>query len=149
MEKAETIEAEPVVLTTSLYSLRKHHACQPRYDHLVSALGEGYGDRTPINLLSILDSNGVEDCLWALCATDQNCDKVARLMAADFAEAVLPLYETRYLHDTRPRDAIQAARDFAHGRIGAAAWAAACDAAWDAQAAIIRRYLSEAEVTEE
>ena len=129
MKKAKTMEVEAVVLTTSLYSLRKHYACQPRYDHLVSSLGLEYGDKTPINLLQILDSNGAEDCLWALCATDQNCDMVARLMAADFAEAVLPLYETRYPTDTRPRAAIQAARDFAHGRIGAAAWAAARAAA--------------------
>ena len=142
MKNAKTIEVdavEAVLLTTSLYRLRKFQACQPRYDHLVSALGAEYGDKTPINLLRILETNGTEDCLWALCATDQNCDMVARLMAADFAEAVLPLYETRYPNDTRPRAAIQAARDYAHGRIGDAARAAARDAAgaaaWDAAGA--------------
>jgi hypothetical protein len=141
----ENNAVEPVVLTTTLYSLRKHHACESRYDHLASALGPDYGDKT-INLLAILEHNGVDDCLWALCATDQNCDKVARLMAADFAEAVLPLYEGQYPGNTRPRAAIQAARDYAHGRIGdatrdaasAAARAAAARAAaraaatWDA-----------------
>jgi hypothetical protein len=137
MKKAKTIEVdvEAVLLTTSLYRLRKFHACESRYSHLVSALGEDYGDKTPINLLRILEANGVEDCLWALCATDQNCDMVARLMAADFAEGVLPLYEQRYPNDTRPRAAIQAARDYAHGRIGAAAWDAARDAARDAASA--------------
>jgi hypothetical protein len=137
MTKAKTIEVdvEAVLLTTSLYRLRKFHACESRYSHLVSALGEDYGDKTPINLLRILEANGVEDCLWALCATDQNCDMVARLMAADFAEGVLPLYEQRYPNDTRPRAAIQAARDYAHGRIGAAAWDAARDAARDAASA--------------
>ena len=130
--KNETIE--PAVLTTTLYSLRKHHACESRYDHLVSALGPEWGDKTPINLLDILAHNGAEDCLWSLCATDQNCDQVARLMAADFAEAVLPLYERDYPGDTRPRAAIQAARDYAHGRIRAAARAAARDAAGDAAA---------------
>ena len=126
----ETIE--PVVLTTTLYSLRKHHACESRYSHLVSALGPEYGDKTPINLLAILEHNGTADCLWALCATDQNCDMVARLMAADFAETVLPIYERECAGDTRPRAAIQAARDYAHGRIGAAARDAARDAAWAA-----------------
>jgi hypothetical protein len=137
MKKAKTIEVdvEAVLLTTSLYRLRKFHACESRYSHLGSALGEDYGDKTPINLLRILEANGVEDCLWALCATDQNCDMVARLMAADFAEGVLPLYEQRYPNDTRPRAAIQAARDYAHGRIGAAAWDAARDAARDAASA--------------
>ena len=114
----ETIE--PVMLTTTLYSLRKHHACESRYSHLVSALGPEWADKEPINLLDILAHNGTEDCLWALCATDQNCDQVARLMAADFAETVLPIYEREYPVDTRPRAAIQAARDYAHGRIGAA-----------------------------
>ena len=152
----ETIE--PVVLTTTLYRLRKHHACESRYSHLVSALGPKWGDKEPINLLTILEHNGTEDCLWALCATDQNCDMVARLMAADFAEAVLPIYERIYPGDNRPRAAIQAARDYAHGRIGAAAraaaraaaweaageaaWEAAREAAWEAQEKIIRRYLA-------
>jgi len=133
----ETIE--PVMLTTTLYSLRKHHACESRYSHLVSALGPEWADKEPINLLDILAHNGTEDCLWALCATDQNCDMVARLMAADFAETVLPIYERDYPGDTRPRAAIQAARDYAHGRIGDAARAATMAA----QADIIRRYLRE------
>ena len=123
---------ETVVLTTTLYSLRKHHACDSRYGHLVSALGPDYGDKTPINLLAILEHNGVDDCLWALCATAQNCDMVARLMAADFAEVVLPLYEGQHPGDARPRAAIQAARDYAHGHIGDAARDAAWAAAWDA-----------------
>ena len=101
---------ETVVLTTTLYSLRKHHACDSRYGYLVSALGPDYGDKTPINLLAILEHNGVDDCLWALCATAQNCDMVARLMAADFAEVVLPLYEGQHPGDARPRAANQAGR---------------------------------------
>jgi len=143
-------EINPVALTTTLYSLRKHHACESRYWHLVGALGTKWGDKEPINLLAILKHNGIEDCLWALCATDQNCDMVARLMAADFAEAVLPIYERSYPGDNRPRAAIQVARDYAHGRIGEAAWAAAGaasreaarEAAWEAQEKIIRRYLA-------
>ena len=133
--KMENETIEPVVLTTTLYRLRRHHACESRYSHLVGALGPEWGDNTPINLLAILKHNGIEDCLWALCATDQNCDMVERLMEADFAETVLPIYERDYPGDTRPRAAIQAARDYAHGRIGDAARAAAMDAAWAAAGA--------------
>jgi len=122
-------EINPVALTTTLYSLRKHHACESRYWHLVGALGTKWGDKEPINLLTILEHNGARDCLWALCATDQNCDKVARLMAADFAEAVLPIYERHYPGKMQPRVAIQAARDYAHGRIGITVMEAARDAA--------------------
>jgi len=96
-------------------------------------------DDEPINLLTILETNGFDDALWALCATAENCDKVARLMAADFAEQVIPIWK-KYSQDKRPELAIKAARDFAEGRItrheltaaGAAAWAAAWDAAWAA-----------------
>jgi hypothetical protein len=72
-------------------------------------------------------------------------DRTARLFAADCAEHVLPLFETKYHDDKRPRQAIQAARDYANGKIikkqlaaaRDAAWAAARDAgdAWDAWAA--------------
>lgn len=84
-----------------------------------------------------------------------NVAKELRLFAADCAEHVLYLFERKYPNDDRPRKAIQAARDFAEGRIGreaaekaaeeaarrrrasAAAWAAeaAWAAAWNAAAA--------------
>jgi len=144
-----------VVLVTSLYRLRKHNACSGRYDHLVGKLGPEWGDKDDINLLDILKHNGTADCIWALCATVKHPegDRAMRLMAADFAEAVLPIFEREYPDDDRPRKAIQAARYFANGKIteqerdaawdaagaagaaaGAAAWAAAGaarDVAWD------------------
>ena len=77
-------------------------------------------------------------------------DRTARLFAADCAERVLPLFEGLYPDDSRPRDAIVAARRFANGEIrdardaakaaGAAAGAAiraaraAVNAAWAAAA---------------
>ena len=57
-------------------------------------------------------------------------ERTARLFAADCAEFVLPLFEKKYPKDNRPRLAIQAARDFANGKIGDAR-----DAARDAEAA--------------
>jgi hypothetical protein len=67
-------------------------------------------------------------------------ERTSRLFAADCAERVLYLYEQEYPNDDRPRAAIQAARDFAEGRIDQAALdaarvaasAAERDAAWDA-----------------
>jgi hypothetical protein len=142
-----------IVLITSLYRLRKHNACSDRYDHLVSKLGPEWGDKDEINLLDILKHNGTADCLWALCATVEHPEgnKAMRMMAADFAEVVLPIFEKEYPKDDRPRKAIQAARDFATGKItaqerdaaGDAAWAAraAAGAARDAQAKIMKKYL--------
>mgnify|MGYP001316261842 CR=1 FL=1 len=115
-----------IILVTSLYRLRKHNACSDRYDHLVSKLGPEWGDKDDINLLDILKHNGTADCLWALCATVKHPDgdRVMRLMAADFAETVLPIFEKKYPNDDRPRKAIEAARKFANGEITEAARAA-------------------------
>ena len=91
-----------------------------------------------------------------------------RLIAADFAEHVLPLFEADYPDDDRPRKAIEAARAYARGQItieqleaawasaraaaravarasaGAAAWAAARAAAGDAARASARAAASDA-----
>jgi len=137
---------EAMLLTTTLRKLRDAHACTSRYTFLREALGAKYGDTKPINLLRILETNGLSDALWVMQATVQNCDTVARLMAADFAARVLPIWRKKYPKDDRPAKAIKAARDFAHGKITreklaaardaarTAAWAAG-DAAWDAWAA--------------
>lgn len=59
----------------------------------------------------------------------------ARLFAADCAERALGNFEARYPNDKHPRQAIQAARDYAEGRIDEDQLAAAWDAAWDAAGA--------------
>jgi hypothetical protein len=103
-------------LTTTLNLLLAKEACAPRYRHLVRSLGGlAYGQDKPINLLYILKSNGVEDVLWALRATQQSCRVVARLMACDFAEEVLPLYECIYPNDARLRNTIETGRRYALG----------------------------------
>ena len=130
-------------LTTTFALLRKASACKPRYEFLRNALSrDEYTDDTPINLLTILETNGLVDAVWALSATAEDCDKVARLMAADIAELALPIWQ-KYSEDNRPELAIKAARDFARGAISSqelaaardAAWAAARDAGGDARAA--------------
>jgi hypothetical protein len=120
-------------LTTTLNLLHKAGACKPGYRTLVKGLGTDYPDEKPINLLTILDINDLDDALWALRATTENCDVVARLMAADFAEQVLPIWK-KYSDDKRPELAIKAARDFAYGKISKKDMAAAGVAALDAAA---------------
>ena len=56
-------------------------------------------------------------------------ERTTRLFAADCAEHVLRFFESKYPNDLRPRKSIEAARDFANGKIDAAARAAAGDAA--------------------
>jgi hypothetical protein len=103
---------------TTLNRLMSTRACRTIYAHLVRELGGTTFDHdAPINLLTILETNGVVDCLWALRATVENCDTVARLMAADLAEDVLPYWSSSYPTDNRLHECIDAARLFALGKI--------------------------------
>ena len=105
-----------MTLTTTFRKLRKASACEERYKFLRAAL-KGVKDYEPINLLTILSTNGLNDALWALAATVEDCEKTARLMAADFAEDALQFWNAKYPDDDRPRAAIHAAREFAYDRI--------------------------------
>ncbi len=62
-------------------------------------------------------------------------ESTARLFAADCAARVLPIFEKEHPDDKRPRKAIAAARAYARGEIGDAAWTAAGAAALAARAA--------------
>jgi hypothetical protein len=124
-------------LTTTLNRLRSAEACTERYRHLVTSLGGvSFDHNRPINLITILDINGAEDCIWALRATVEPCERQARLISADCAEMALPLYERDYPADQRPRTAIGVARQYARGQGAAAASAAARAAAWNAARAV-------------
>ena len=71
--------------------------------------------------------------MWAMRATEQDCSKIGRLMAAGFrGGSALPIWTARYPDDNRPALAIQAARDYASGLISREVLVAAWDAAWDA-----------------
>ena len=56
-----------MTMTTTLNRLKAAGACRERYAHLVKSLGgTGFDHDAPISLLTILESNGVEDTLWCL-----------------------------------------------------------------------------------
>ena len=130
------------ILHTTFNLLRKHEACTEGYRKLAKHLGgvEGYGADKPINLMVILESNGVDDMLWCLRATQEDAETVSRRLAIQFAERALPIFEKHVPGDSRPRDAIIAAKRFLEQEIEletllkarAAARAAARDAAWAA-----------------
>ena len=128
--------SEPVMPTTSFRLLHDAGACKERYRFLAKALGgiKAYGRDTPITLLQILNINGLDDALWALRACPDS-DTFARLLACDYAEHVLRIFETRYPDDYRPREAIAVSRRYARGEATEAELTAAgyaTGAAWDA-----------------
>lgn len=129
-------------ITTTLKAIRQHRLCgleygsTDGYQKLVKYLGKDYGDDTPIRFSQIVESNGVDDAYLCLRALPEEYDNEVRLLLADVAERVLPIYEARYPDCKKPRQAIEASRAFARGEISKkelfAALAAALDAARDA-----------------
>ena len=124
-------------MQTTLNKIKEHNPCKDGWEKLLNHLNKTQSDDEPIELLTILESNGIDDTIWALRGVEGK-DKEIRLFAADCAELVLPIYEKHYPSDNRPRLAIKAARDYANGLITlqelAAEWGASMAAA-DARAA--------------
>jgi hypothetical protein len=126
------------MLNTTFAELKEHGACTKGYKKLAKSLGgiKAYGQDTLIPLTKIIESNGLDDALWCLRATVEDSDKLSRLLACDYAEHVLPIYEAKNPSDKRPRTAIEVSRRFAVGEATSqeldATWGAAWDAAWAA-----------------
>ena len=120
-----------MTIYTTLNQIKQHDPCTGGWTKLLKFLNKTEADDEPLNLLTILESNGVQDCIWAFRTTDDY--PVYRLISADFAESVLHIFEEKFPNDDRPRKAIQAVRDYANGLISKeeldAAGAAAGDAA--------------------
>ena len=107
-------------LTTTLTAIRAARPCEEGWAKLLGHLGKTRADDEPLPLTVILDSNGLDDTLWVLDKTT-GLRRICVLFAADCAEQVLPLFERDRPDDSRPRRAIEVARD---PHTSAAAWSA-------------------------
>lgn len=118
-----TTQMEEVkMLYTTLKQIKKCGPCgqDPEPDgslrgwlKLLSYLGKTYSDDEPLGFDVILESNGLDDALWCLRSVD-GYDREIRLLACDYAEHVLPIYEKIY-PDTRLRNFITTWRKYANG----------------------------------
>ena len=138
----------PYASTTTLAAIRAASPCEEGWRKLLGALGKTSADDEPLDLLTVLDSNGLDDALWVLSYAMPD-DRLARHFQAWCAEQVLHLFEAERPDDARVRDQIAMLRndeadDAAREAAGdaarkaaraawAAAWAAA-EAAGDAEA---------------
>lgn len=101
-------------MKTTLNQILAKHPCVDGWEELLAHLGKVKADDEPLAIITILDSNGLDDALWALRAVEgKDCE--IRLMACDFAESVLGLFEKKHPDDNRPREAIEVVRKFAKG----------------------------------
>ena len=130
---------------TTLNKIRGHGPCSDGWARLLRHLGKTQADDEPVSLLTILDSNGLDDAMWCLCAVDGHeremrlyavwcARQVRHLMTDPRSLAALDVAE-RHANGEATDGELAAARDAAW----AAAWAAARDAARAAQAAEFRR----------
>jgi hypothetical protein len=115
---------------TTLNKIREHGPCADGWAKLLRHLGKTQPDDEPLALVTILDSNGLDDALWCLRACD-GIDREARLYAVWCARQVQHL-----MTDPRSLAALDVAERYAEGEATGeeltAAWDAARDAAWAA-----------------
>ena len=95
--------------TVSLNSILAHAPCKSGLEAFKLKFGN-LDPATPIPLITCLESNSVSDVIWGLRAVHQDISSVIPLIAADFAESVLHIFEGKFPKDDRPRKAIEAAR---------------------------------------
>ena len=113
-------------MNTTLNKIRDHAPCRDGWEKLLKHLGKTKRDDEPLSLLTILDSNFLDDALWCLRAVD-GYDKEIRLYAVWCARQVQHLMD-----DQRSIDALDVAERYAHGQATYEELGAARDAAMDA-----------------
>ena len=127
-------------MKTTLNKIRAHSPCKDGWEKLLKSLNKTGPDDEPLDLLTILDSNGLDDTLWCLRAVEGH-EKEIRLYAVWCARQVQHL-----MKDDRSIEALDIAENYANGLASEkelaasrdaanAAWAAAWSAANAARAA--------------
>ena len=130
------------VVTTTLRQIRQHSPCSEGWRTLLSYLGKTGADDDPLPLVTILQSNGLDDALWCLRTITGHDKEIARF-ALSCAQEVKHLMTDRRLLDAL--DALERHLEIPLSReeldrVSAAAGAAtrtAEAAAWEAEEAAL------------
>ena len=132
-----------MMCTTTLNKIRANHPCLNGWQKLLTHLGKKTANDDLLTFQTILESNGLDDALWCLRASDATefeMRRFARLAALDVAHLWdMPAIVREYLEtgdETKRAAALDAALDAAWAAALAARNAAraaeAAEAAWDA-----------------
>jgi hypothetical protein len=119
-------------MKTTLNKIRSKSPCTSGWTKLLKHLGKVQADDVELDLLTVLESNGLDDALWCLRAVD-GFDKEKRLMAVAFAREVQHL-----MKDPRSIAALDVAERFANGEVKQEDLRVACNAAYNAAYASTR-----------
>jgi hypothetical protein len=122
------------MIYTTLNKILAHGPCEDGWRKLLKHLDKTEADDEPLPLLTVLDSNGLDHCIWCLRAVPERA-REWRLFAVWCARKVQHL-----MTDSRSIAALHVAERFANGEATeeelfaaqVAARDAARDAAWDA-----------------
>lgn len=57
-------------MKTTLNKIREHSPCKSGWEKLLNTLGKTKADDEELELLTILDSNGIQDAIWCFRAVD-------------------------------------------------------------------------------
>ena len=114
------------MIFTTLNKIREHQPCTCGWKKLLNYLGQTEADDEPLPLTIILESNGLDDCLWALRTVPEH-DNLWRKYAVWCARQVEHLMD-----DERSKNALVVAWDHAEGKATDDELSAAWDAAWAA-----------------
>jgi len=117
-------------MKTTLNKIKFYSPCKDGYKKLLTYLGKTEADDEPLYFSTILESNGLNDCIWCFRAAPEY-NQEWRLFAVWCARQVQHL-----MQDSRSIDALEVSEKFAMGNAstnelqvaGDAAWAAAGDA---------------------
>jgi len=114
------------MLTTTLNEIKDYSPCAEGWTKLLRSLDKTKADDDPLDIIYILESNGIEDAIWCLRCFNY---KDYCLFLADVAESVLPLSEAKHPGDQRPRETIEIIRAYKRGEVTKEELIVAADAA--------------------
>ena len=95
--------------TTTLNEIRAARPCVDGWAKLLQHLGKTEADDEPLELLTILNSNGFEDAVW--CLQVPSLERLSRHFRACCVEQVLHHFEGERPDDMRVRNQIATLRD--------------------------------------
>lgn len=104
------------MIYTNLSLLRQHSACARGMRTLKASLPSDQSPEALISLEHIMQSNGLDHALWALRATTTPSSKLAARIAIAMAYEALPIFESQYAEDKRPRRALEVATAYLDGK---------------------------------